>query len=436
MNMKMKKFIFIIISLLFVASACNHTKTTTDSTNYNNKSSKASNDEEKSGSSSADLKIYGIDTNGVKTEDFTLSLEEIETEEYLPILTNIYFAPNSDNIASTNIKQLDDLGVSNFREEHLPPDAIELNHTMINLIAYRMYDNSAAKIILTGYADESENSSLALSRANAVKNYLMQNWGISPSKITIKTGTNPKRKGANQSDIIEENSRVEVAPDGSKSNDLFEPIRLLFIEKIANPPMIEFEPVVKDKNINRININVEHNNNEIANFSSSILTNFTWILKNLKNIKNDNPLNIEFTLKDSRNKSQKIKKDINIKQTGIMKKRELPENDFVIERYSLILFDYDKAELAKADKEYLKKIKAKVKPGSEVIISGYADRNGSQEYNTNLAKKRCEEVRKALNVKNTIIKPFGNKVLLFDNTTPEGRALSRTVRVEIKTMLK
>ena len=43
---------------------------------------------------------------------------------------------------------------------------------------------------------------------------------------------------------------------------------------------------------------------------------------------------------------------------------------------------------------------------------------------------------KALNVKNTIIKPFGNKVLLFDNTTPEGRALSRTVRVEIKTMLK
>ena len=102
----------------------------------------------------------------------------------------------------------------------------------------------------------------------------------------------------------------------------------------------------------------------------------------------------------------------------------------------MILFDYDKAELAKADKEYLKKIKAKVKPGSEVIISGYADRNGSQEYNTNLAKKRCEEVRKALNVKNTIIKPFGNKVLLFDNTTPEGRALSRTVRVEIKTMLK
>ena len=130
------------------------------------------------------------------------------------------------------------------------------------------------------------------------------------------------------------------------------------------------------------------------------------------------------------------KKDINVKQTGIMKKSEQPENDFVIERYSLILFDYDKAELAKADKEYLKKIKAKVKPGSEVIISGYADRNGSQEYNTNLAKKRCEEVRKALNVKNTIIKPFGNKVLLFDNTTPEGRALSRTVRVEIKTMLK
>jgi len=111
------------------------------------------------------------------------------------------------------------------------------------------------------------------------------------------------------------------------------------------------------------------------------------------------------------------------------------KNDTIIQRYSLILFDYDKADLTNHQIRVLNDIKKEIKENSKVFISAYADRTGEKGYNKELAKRRGEETRKRLFVQGTeyYINPIGSDVLIYDNDTPWGRSYCRTVKIEIVT---
>lgn len=107
-----------------------------------------------------------------------------------------------------------------------------------------------------------------------------------------------------------------------------------------------------------------------------------------------------------------------------------------IERYSLCLFDFDKADLTSLHTKILNEVKQSILPSSELSIDGYADRTGELQYNIDLARRRCESVNRFINQAEstgTDIEAVGNQRLLYDNDTPEGRALCRTVRIEIRT---
>ncbi len=387
---------------------------------------------------SADLNIYGIDTNGNRISNPTLIIEEVETEEHFPLLSTIYFPEGSSNLSDTRTELLDDIGVSNFREEHLKSDAISINHSLLNIIAYRMYYNKDSKIMVVGYSNENESSELALERANTVKNYLVDVWGTTPDKITVRTDKILNK--STSSDAIEENSRVEILPADLSSYVLFTPITLSFIDKISNPPMIEFEPSVEaDAGFSNLVLDISQKGNTIKQFNTNSTSNILWTVEG---IEYDSPLNVTLLARDFNNSSVKIDKEVSIENITMRTKKETIIKDsglvgnYKIERYSLILFEYDKSDISKLDAQNIKNIKSRMKPNSKVLISGFGDRNGTQQYNKNLAHRRCEEVAKLLGVKNAIIRAVGNDNLLFDNSFPEGRALSRTVRIEIKTPIK
>ncbi|MBK9246655.1 MAG: OmpA family protein [Ignavibacteria bacterium] len=127
-----------------------------------------------------------------------------------------------------------------------------------------------------------------------------------------------------------------------------------------------------------------------------------------------------------------------VKQLTIRKKREELHDDKKIERFSLIVFDYNSASLSKLNKQILEDVKRRIMPNSKVTIAGYADRTGEQGYNLELASRRCTEVQKFLNVpvENVTLLPKGSSELVYDNTTPQGRSYSRTVQVVIETPVK
>ncbi|HPP40403.1 MAG TPA: OmpA family protein, partial [Candidatus Kapabacteria bacterium] len=144
---------------------------------------------------------------------------------------------------------------------------------------------------------------------------------------------------------------------------------------------------------------------------------------------------ITLTVEDNENQVKKHSKNVTIHQKTIRKKREIIEDDYRIERYSLILFDFDKSTILDIHKPVLDYIRSKITPNSKVKIYGYADRTGTLEYNRELARRRSEEVRNYLkiNPENVEVYPIGSDELLFDNNIPEGRSYSRTVKIEIRT---
>jgi outer membrane protein OmpA-like peptidoglycan-associated protein len=108
------------------------------------------------------------------------------------------------------------------------------------------------------------------------------------------------------------------------------------------------------------------------------------------------------------------------------------------EKYSLLVFDFDKSTITSSQRKILEKVKERIMPNSMVTISGYTDRTGEVDYNRDLALRRCQEIQKILNVNqtNSIMKPIGSDVLLFDNDTPQGRSYCRTVQITIETPVK
>ena len=86
----------------------------------------------------------------------------------------------------------------------------------------------------------------------------------------------------------------------------------------------------------------------------------------------------------------------------------------------------------------LEEIRKKIKPNSKVIIAGFTDKIGEEEYNKDLALRRCLETKKFLGVPDSqiILNPVGSEYLLYDNSTPQGRSYCRTVQITIETPIR
>jgi outer membrane protein OmpA-like peptidoglycan-associated protein len=119
-----------------------------------------------------------------------------------------------------------------------------------------------------------------------------------------------------------------------------------------------------------------------------------------------------------------------------MKARQ--EEGKMVERYSLIVFDFNSARLNPSNQRIMQRVKDRIQSTSKVRIMGFADRQGNAEYNRELARKRCVEAQRALGLSDdrVVIEPVGSDRLLYDNETPEGRSYSRTVQIEVVTPVR
>jgi outer membrane protein OmpA-like peptidoglycan-associated protein len=115
------------------------------------------------------------------------------------------------------------------------------------------------------------------------------------------------------------------------------------------------------------------------------------------------------------------------------------KGDRVLEKYSLILFDFDKAEIRERNRVIVDRIIARMKamPSAEVKIVGHTDSIGKEGYNVRLSERRAKAVLNQLLAsgmkegENLELSGVGPREPLYDNSTPEGRALNRMVTVTL-----
>jgi len=124
------------------------------------------------------------------------------------------------------------------------------------------------------------------------------------------------------------------------------------------------------------------------------------------------------------------------------------EQGVMINLPTIMLFDFDKADLKNESRSTIKKISGILnRPGTEeyeILVNGYADSTGEEEYNLTLSQDRAgsvlnEFVFNGIHKSRMKSKGFGEKFPVAPNRhangidNPEGRAKNRRVEVIIKT---
>ena len=112
----------------------------------------------------------------------------------------------------------------------------------------------------------------------------------------------------------------------------------------------------------------------------------------------------------------------------------------VLEKYALILFDFDSAQIKAHNRNVLDRITARIKaiPTAKVTISGHTDSIGKETYNLSLSESRAKSAYDNILAggvqagDNITYKGSGLHDPLYNNELPEGRALNRTVTVTLE----
>lgn len=367
--------------------------------------------------------------------DFT---ETIVTQTY-PILPYIFY-----DSASSELRKIYKINKRNFNEKNLNNNTIDIYYNLINIIANRMNENPNSKIKLVGSTDGSEVKdslellSLAKSRAEKIKN-IFDEFGIDRNRIDVEYREIPKLPTSDKySEGLQENRRVDIE---TNNLELLKPVlHSDFLEYKLKQP-IKFETKLKSlENVKSLIFNLKDGDNYL--FSQY----YDSPKKEIIHQVNEDILD-KLAISFSENKDEKIitaEITINYDNNEIEKKSfNIPvykeKSSYEVGRLNLIVFDFDKSEISKSNKNMIKQfISSSISVNSQTTITGSTDLLGEKDYNKSLSLARANEVANYIRQINSNyqidkIEGLGSDKILFDNNTPEGRFYCRTVLVEVKT---
>ncbi len=388
------------------------------------------------------LKVFGIENSTTVPVD-TLHIIEEEIFETLPLLPYVYFRIGDSSLTGARLHLLSAEEIQHFDPSALPPDPLRLYREILNVIGYRLRQYPEATLTITGCNNgvgrERNNLSLSAARARAIQQYLITRWGIDSQRIQLRwrnLPANPTNPTIPEGQ--EENARAELS---SSHYEILAPLRLRQLDYKALPPQLLFVgSSVGESAIQQwqFTLKTEHIYLLKQRGMMSVEPRIRWRVPP-DQLRHTQHLYAAFTATDPYAQTASVTHTLPIHFTSYQQRRKLFRSGKQIEIFSLILFDFDSAELTDAHLRILETVRQHITPASTVKIYGYTDRIGSPSYNQDLARRRCENVaallRSAVPPENLHIYPVGSNQLLYDNDFPEGRAYSRTVRIIIETPL-
>jgi len=393
------------------------------------------------------ITVVGVDRDRNEIPNPIFKIEEFISNRLYPLLNYIFFEENSF-VLPDRYKKILPNEINTFEMVQLFRDStLQIYHNILNIIGLRMKENPTAKITLIGcnsdMGEEKENRELSKKRAETVKLYLTGVWKIQDERIRIQVRNLPKKPSTpiDEPDKTAENRRVEIESDNEK---ILAPIFIEKIDRIPNPPIARF----------KLNADAEAGlkNWEILSYQKSDMDNpfkyggvdtiepyVDWELSHYQKIipKTAEPIFAEFKLEDKKGETYITQTQTSpVEVITVKEKRVQKIGDYEIEKFSLILFDFDKATIEGNNKKIVNFIKDRIKPESQIEIIGYTDRTGNPDYNFRLAEKRAYNTQQAINRKDGQAMGDHKKKLLYDNDLPEGRFYCRTVDIIVSTKIK
>ncbi|HZK75297.1 MAG TPA: OmpA family protein [Candidatus Kapabacteria bacterium] len=408
------------------------------------------------------IHALGVSDDGREVSEPVLIIERTHVTEVYPMLHYVFFGDGSSTIPERyHLESAQTRG--SFNEKNLYTDnALEIHHHVLDIIGKRLSENPEASITLVGArsehspGDSAQAPTIAMDRARTIQNYLATVWGISRDRIHLRARALPEAASDDHNPFGEaENRRVEIIPS---TPDITAPLWTEHIERVATPPRIDFVPSIttaEKVGIRSATITVlQHGHllRTIDALSDSAVSEYRWTIDDRSMPEaSDGPsdsLTYRFTAVDSLNDTARASGVIHLwqKASDRTKHASDTELDKQIERYSLILFDYSSSQLDKTESERIvSDMASEIRGQTQVTLTGHTDQTGDDSFNDQLSRDRAMQAAQMLKLEITQLgKPEpsiavewrGSRDELFDNSIPEGRVLSRTVRAIIENPTK
>lgn len=393
---------------------------------------------------------------------FTVSSpENISTErtvrETFPLRNYVFFDVGSTEIPNRYVL-LEKSEVKSFKEDKVElytPENLSgrskrqlvVYYNILNILGDRMNETPSATIKLVGSSEL--NQADARKMAESIKTYLVDVFGINPSRITTEGRTEPKipsrQEGGTEELVLLNEGDRRVSIESSS------PILLMEFQSGPKAPLKPVEVTVKEEAPIDSYITFE-NKNASSNFDS-------WIVE-VKD-KNGNVETFGLYTEDVVSMPGKdilgtnSEGDYHVKMIGTTKGGEKIERDTTVHmvlwssnqaevasRFSVI-YEFNESQSIEIYDKYLTEIVVKKIPkNGKVIIHGHTDIIGDTQYNKQLSLKRANDVKKIM--QNALAKEGrtdvsfevlgigeDEKLSPFENKYPEERFYNRTVIIDI-----
>lgn len=381
-------------------------------------------------------------------EPKAITIEEVTTIDSSPLLNYVFFDQGSSDIPKFYNLFANQSDTNIFSEAALK-GTMEKYRNLLNIIGKRLHEQPDARITIIGCnsnkGPEKGNLTLSNSRAASVRAYLRYIWGIDPSRMEVKAQYLPTAASSSYvPEGVAENQRVEIHSDHPA---ILDTIKSTYVQEVSATKAIQIRPDIEaEAGISSWKLYVKAGGQELLVTKSGEtalgpLYEFDLATLGLKKIAAFDTLTAGIEVKDKEDNVLTMESAASAAVKFIKRKEQMAQKmgHQVIEKHALILFDFNSAEIKERNKTIVDRIIQRVKahPSAKINIIGHTDNIGKDEYNIRLSERRAEAVfdqmiaTGMIPLENISYTGVGPNNPLYDNLTPEGRSLNRTVTVTL-----
>ena len=382
---------------------------------------------------------------GVYPSDVTI--EELTIIDSSPLLNYIFFDAGQSAIPEHYHLLKTQAEAGEFDEKMLR-DTMAKYYDVLNIIGKRLVENPEAMVELVGCVsdkgEEKNNLTLSRARAESVKSYLQYIWKIDPGRLIVTARKLPEIPSTNRvEEGVVENQRVEIR---SGSPAILDSIKSTYTFEVADSNEITIQPNIKPGyDLEEWKIEIKGDGTLLKSIQGQGNTipdaSFNLVEYGLSKIGAFKTLSIGATLTDIT--GQTFETDIfktSIKYMTRVESKAQKLEYKVVEKYALILFDFDSATIKERNKIVIDRVVQRIKelPEATVTILGQTDIIGTEDYNVALSVRRAQSVYQTVmdsgisSPERVTFKGNGPHDPPYGNAGPEGRSFNRTVIITIE----
>ncbi|UCF82967.1 MAG: OmpA family protein [Desulfobacteraceae bacterium] len=392
--------------------------------------------------------LIGQPYGSMVIEPDTVTIEELTTIDSSPMLNYVFFDTGKSEISERYFVFASQGDTKTFSESNLK-GAMEKYLHVLNIIGKRLVEFPEAQVSIVGcnadYGKEKGRTDLSRSRAEAVRAYLKYIWAIDSARMHVEVRNLPAVPATSRlNEGRVENQRVEIYSD---LPTILEPIKSTYVEEMSDVKEFRIQPQIQaGYGIARWKIQLAGDGAPIGSVEGKGDLNpaYTFDLKGigLRTVASNKSISANIEVID--NKGQTFTAPAEpVSSVRFIKREERVAQKMgykVLEKYALILFDFDSSNIKEGNKDIVEQIIQRMKhfPTADVKVVGHTDNIGKEDYNLKLSERRAKAVYDQILAggmkagERITYAGAGPHDPLYDNSLPEGRALNRTVTVSLE----